>query len=58
MGILQQVKEVYFNMALFINTHEIIIDKRKYNCALDTHLYGHLYFNVNVIDHPEYLILH
>ena len=36
-----------------INT---INDKRKYNCALDIHLYGHVYYNV--LDHPEFSILH
>ena len=36
--------------------YEILINKRLYDWALDMHLYGHMYYNV--IDHPEFLILH
>ena len=32
--------------ALFSSTHEITYNKRKQSCALDIHLYGHVYNNV------------
>ena len=46
------VKEGYtfcYRNALYLTTNHIINQKRKYNCALDIHLYGHV--NKNVVDH-------
>ena len=42
--------------ALISTTHQIIINKHKYSCALDIQLYEHLYYNV--IDHPDVLNLY
>lgn len=41
---------------LFLSTRQIIINKRKYNRALDIHLYGHVCYNV--VDHSELFTLH
>ena len=43
-GILRQLQVIAFCLknALFLTTHQLIINNSKYNCALDTHLYGQL----------------
>ena len=40
-----QVIALCLKNALFLTTYQMI-NKRKYNCALDTHLYGQMYYNV------------
>ena len=41
-----QVIAFCYQNALFSTTQEIIINKRKHSCAFDTHVKGHLCYNV------------
>ena len=48
LGIMRHLQVIAFCLknALFLTTHQTMINKRKYNCPLDTHLYGQMYYNV------------